>query len=136
MRVLVIDDEPILLAAARRVLGTAHDVTTSSDGASALALLAQNDFDVVLCDLMLSDTEGVEVYERAVRARPDIEPRFLFMTGGSLTARSDAFRTWLGRRCLSKPFDAATLIEAVRSFAATLPTRSLRRPSRRLARIG
>lgn len=135
MRVLVIDDEPTLLAATRRVLGSAHDVTTSGDGATALDLLARQDFDVVLCDLMLSDTEGVEVYERAVRARPEIEPRFLFMTGGSLTPRSDAFRTALGGRCLSKPFDASTLIAAVSSFAASLPTRRLR-TQRRLARLG
>ena len=129
MRVLVIDDEPTLLAAARRVLGAAHDVTTASEGQVALQLLAAGEFDLVLCDLMLADMEGADIYTLAVAKRPDLEPRFLFMTGGALTQRSTAFKAWLGDRCLAKPFDAATLNEAVRRFGSKVVTHRLR-PSR------
>lgn len=136
MRVLVIDDEPTLLAAARRVLGASHDVSTSDDGKAALALLEAEDFDLVLCDMMLADMEGVQIYEHVVRTRPDLEPRFLFMTGGALTPRSTEFKSTLGARCLSKPFDAQTLVEAVRRFSATMDTRRMRASRVPLVRAG
>jgi DNA-binding response OmpR family regulator len=135
MRVLVIDDEPTLLAAARRVLGTSHEVTTASEGKVALDLLATREFDLVLSDLMLADMEGADVYTTAVEKRPDLEPRFLFMTGGALTPRSTAFKAWLGDRCLSKPFDAATLVEAVRRFGSRVVTHRLRASRPRIARV-
>lgn len=136
MRVLIIDDEPTLLAAATRVLAATHDVSTSSGGKAALDLLAANDFDLVLCDMMLADMEGVQIYEAAVRARPDLEPRFLFMTGGALTPRSIEFKSTLGERCLSKPFDAPTLIEAVARHSASLAAAEPGQRSRRVARVG
>jgi DNA-binding response OmpR family regulator len=136
MRVLVIDDEQTLLSAARRVLGAAHEVTTAADGKQALELLATGDFDLVLSDLMLTDMEGTDIYTLAVEKRPDLEPRFLFMTGGALTPRSTAFKAWLGDRCLSKPFDAATLIEAVRRFGSKVVTHRVRAKRPRIARVG
>ncbi|GAC1357027.1 MAG: hypothetical protein NVSMB47_10310 [Polyangiales bacterium] len=134
MRVLVIDDEPTLLAALRRVLSPGHEVTEASDGERALELLDAGEFDLILCDLMLAGLEGVDVFERAVARRPELEGRFLFMTGGALTPRSVQFKAELGDRCIDKPFDARTITAAVRRFSSTAPTRRLR--PRRAARAG
>ncbi|MEO7097358.1 MAG: response regulator [Polyangiales bacterium] len=131
MRILLIDDEPLVLSGIRRVLaGQGFEVVIASSALAALELLAEDArFDVILSDLMLPDLEGPELYARAVAENPDLEPRFLFMTGGALTARAREFVQTFHARCIDKPFDARTVSERVRTFAASLPTRRLRRVS-------
>jgi two-component system KDP operon response regulator KdpE len=61
-RILVVDDEQELRIALRRLLqGHGYDVQEASDGASALQLFNSFKPDVVLLDLMLPDTSGIEV---------------------------------------------------------------------------
>ena len=61
-RVLVIDDEPQLRRALRRMLeGYGYAVEEAVDGASGLRAFEAFTPDVVLLDLMLPDTSGVEV---------------------------------------------------------------------------
>jgi adenylate cyclase len=60
--ILVVDDNASnreLLS--RRLVREGHRVTTAEDGASALALLAAEGFDLVLLDLMMPGTSGFEV---------------------------------------------------------------------------
>ena len=122
MRVLVIDDELTLLSALRRVLSPLHEVIEASDAEGALALIDAGDFDLILCDLMLAELEGMDVYERAIARRPELEARFLFMTGGAHTPRSIAFKAGLGERCIDKPFDARTISAALHRFSSARPT--------------
>jgi DNA-binding response OmpR family regulator len=78
MRLLVVEDEADLadaIAAGLRRAGYAVDV--SYDGDDALDKSAVNDYDLVLLDLNLPGTDGVEVC-RAIRARPG--PRILMLT--------------------------------------------------------
>lgn len=128
MRILLIDDEPLVLSGIRRVLSRqGHEIVVASTGTEALAVLVDDTrFDVILSDLMLPDLEGPELYSRAVARDPELEPRFLFMTGGALTARARGFVESFKARCIDKPFDARTVSDRVRDFAATLPTRRLR----------
>jgi CheY-like chemotaxis protein len=131
VRILLVDDEPLVLSGIRRVLvNQGHDVVIASSALDALEVLeADAEFDVVFSDLMLPDLEGAELYARAIEANPGLEPRFLFMTGGALTPRARAFITAFKARCIDKPFDARTVCERVRSFGAALPTRRVRRVS-------
>src|SRR5580704_17470051 len=68
-RILVVDDEPVIGSVLRRILGGAHDVTVVEHGRDALSLVdAGADFDAVLCDVVMPDVSGPQVYE-AVRER-------------------------------------------------------------------
>ena len=61
MRVLVVDDDPVNGAVARRYLERAgHIVIAAARGAEALDLLAQQEVDLVLLDLGLPDMSGFE----------------------------------------------------------------------------
>jgi DNA-binding NarL/FixJ family response regulator len=52
-RVLIIDDEPAILAVYPEVLGVDYQVEVASSGQQALEILAREpDFDVILCDYM------------------------------------------------------------------------------------
>ncbi len=116
-RVLVIDDDPGVATAAKRILLRDHDVETSPGGAHALARLASGaSFDVIVCDLMMPSVSGVDVYEEIVRAHPSLASRVIFVTGGAFTPRSRDFLEGVSRPCLSKPFDPPELRRAVASL--------------------
>ena len=68
-RILIVDDDPLVVKAMRRLLHR-HDVTTAPGGAEALAILEQrSDFDVILCDLMMPGVTGMDVLRTTRVAR-------------------------------------------------------------------
>jgi CheY-like chemotaxis protein/anti-sigma regulatory factor (Ser/Thr protein kinase) len=118
LRVLVVDDEALIGRALARILSK-EEVVTIEDARKALALLEQAPaFDVVLCDLMMPGLSGAEFYRAACRARPELEERFVFMTGGAFTDVGNDFLESMGGRVLYKPFDPARVISCVHDVAS------------------
>ena len=114
-RVLVLDDDPVVLTTIRRALSREHEVTICSDPREALHQIAcQGRFDLVLCDLMMPVMGGREFIEAAVRLAPQIAHKTVFLTGGAFTPEARTFLDDARIRCLSKPFD----IHALRKLAA------------------
>jgi two-component system KDP operon response regulator KdpE len=69
---LVVDDEPTLIAVLQPVLTAAgYLVTTAIDGTGALSAIGIEDFDAILLDLGLPDMDGKEVI-RAIRLKLDV----------------------------------------------------------------
>ncbi|MFI5241905.1 MAG: sigma-54-dependent transcriptional regulator [Gemmatimonadales bacterium] len=65
MRILVVDDEPGLRQTVSRILGAeGHSVGTAGEGEEALAKLAAEDVDLVLCDLRMPRMDGLEFIEK------------------------------------------------------------------------
>jgi len=115
-RVLVIDDDEQVLRTISRIL-QAHDVETATNLAEIEARLRQP-FDVVLCDLMMPETSGMDLHARLTRDAPDTAAKMLFMTGGAFTPDAIAFVEQMGPRCLLKPLTSAQLREAVAAAIA------------------
>ncbi|MBP6631683.1 MAG: response regulator [Kofleriaceae bacterium] len=118
-RVLVIDDEPIILRSMTRILSGEHQVTALSDPREALALIAGGArFDVIICDLLMPHQSGMEVYEAVLACAPDQAARFVFITGD--TSRDDvrAFLTRVPNERLDKPFSVQNLRGIARRYAA------------------
>ena len=121
-RLLVVDDEPLLRNVLRTVLEESHDVVLAGEGAQALdLLLSDTKFDLVLCDLMMADVTGMDVYEAVRTQRPGLEKRLVFMTGGAFTARGREFLASVPNRCLEKPFDAGEVFAVVNEHLARDP---------------
>lgn len=78
MRVLVIDDEHLLLKAVARLLSRQHEVVTVSSGEEGLVCLANSSFDGILCDLHLVGMDG-EAFVAALA--PSTAAKVVFMTG-------------------------------------------------------
>jgi CheY-like chemotaxis protein len=78
-------------------------------------LVAGEEFDTVLCDLMMPDLSGMELYERVAAVRPDVAERFVFITGGAFTPRARAFLDRVPNARIDKPFDAANVRSLVHS---------------------
>jgi two-component system, cell cycle sensor histidine kinase and response regulator CckA len=122
-RVLIVDDEPAVGRALRRILRE-HDVELATSGRQALERLkADSHFDVVLCDVMMPDLGGKDLYEAVRSAGMGLEERFIFVSGGAFTPGARDFLARVPNVTLEKPFDEVAVKRVVRervmSLAAT-----------------
>jgi len=109
-RILIIDDEPLLGAAVRRMLAAEHDTDIVTAASEALARIARGDrFDVILCDLMMPQMTGMDFYEALTRAAPEQVMRLVFMTGGAFTPASREFLDRVPNARIEKPFEVQNL---------------------------
>jgi CheY-like chemotaxis protein len=111
--VAVIDDEPIICELISAMLSGRYEVTTFTSPRAGLSALLQQDFDAILCDVMMPDLNGSELFEQAVRARPALQERFIFITGGAFTEHAQAFLRQARRPVLNKPCSYAELLRVV-----------------------
>jgi len=111
-RVLVIDDELAIARVLRSVLSQ-HDVTIAENGRDARALAVSGAFDCILCDLLMPDLSGRELYELVRAEGRGLERQVVFMTGGAFAPSLRAFLASVPNVCLEKPFSLAAVEEAV-----------------------
>jgi signal transduction histidine kinase len=113
-RVLVVDDEPLYLQSLRRLLGKTCDVSTAASARAARDALSKGTFDLVLCDLMMPEETGMDLYAQLARTKPAIAEAMVFMTGGTFTSRAREFLEQVPNLRFEKPFDAAQLRAVIR----------------------
>lgn len=102
-RVLLVDDEPVLLRGLKRSLSE-HDVMTVTRVDQGLELYKQHDFDIVFCDLMMPEASGIEFYAHLRELGPEHAQRLVLMTGGVFPDRLGGSLAELPSPCLLKPF--------------------------------
>lgn len=113
-RVLVVDDEPMMVASIARLLRRDHDVTSLTSAREALRVLREAPaFDVIVCDLMLPGMTGMELFEALSEDAPEQADRMVFLTGGACAPLSQEFITDMGERVLSKPFERDQLLALI-----------------------
>lgn len=77
MKILIVEDEPNLCAIIRKGFSeNNHDVSVALDGATALDLISNFTFDVIVLDVMLPDNNGIEICRR-LRAAKNFVPILL-----------------------------------------------------------
>lgn len=120
--VLVVDDDPLILEVLRTVLDLEDlEVTTATDGESALALLASRRPQVVVLDVMMPGMDGLEVCRRIKG-----DPSTVDLPVVLLTARDRAEDRAAGEAAgcdayLTKPFSPLHLIEVIGEVEASPP---------------
>ncbi|MCA9669752.1 MAG: response regulator [Myxococcales bacterium] len=108
-RVLVVDDEPMLLRALHRRLSRVHDVTTADTPETALQMLARGErFDFVLVDVLMPTITGPELAARIVATTPELSGRIALMSGG-VSPEVAAQVAESSLPLLDKPLDPAKL---------------------------
>jgi len=108
LSVLVVDDEPVIARLIQKAL-VEHDVTTAHDGREAVALMGENAYDVILCDLIMPEMTGMDVYRAALQRATPVNDRIVFMTGGAFTQRARDFLQSVPNLRIEKPFDLTHL---------------------------
>jgi len=116
-RVLIVDDEVAILNVVRRSLERDYDVVVLTDGREALARIARGEqFDVVLCDLMMPHLPGDALYAHTLPIAPQLAERFVFMSGGATEPRIVDFLDRVPNERVEKPFNLQNLRAIVRRF--------------------
>ncbi|CAN5229113.1 hypothetical protein BH11ACT6_BH11ACT6_57720 [soil metagenome] len=115
--VLAVDDQPANLRLLDAVLTPrGHRVLTASSGAAALAMLAAEDIDLVLLDIVMPEMDGHEVCRR-IRSTPVTEFLPVVMITASGTDQRLAALESGADDFITKPFDKSELLARVASLA-------------------
>ncbi len=115
IRLLLVDDEEPVARTLMRIL-RGCDVTWCSRSADAWAKLQERGyerFDVILCDLMMPELSGIDLYQRLAQLAPEAAARMIFMTGGAFTEGARRFLEEVPNPTLTKPFDLKLLRRTV-----------------------
>src|SRR5262245_46216080 len=107
-RILLIDDEHLILRALRRVLGSlGHSVFTAEDGETALRMIQSDDYDVVFTDLHMPGIDGLQIIRTIRSAQHDVP--VVILTGNPQVESAMEAVAQGALRYLVKPVDAHTL---------------------------
>ena len=106
--ILVVDDEPAIARALAQILRReGHMVDTAANGRLALAQLAAQTYDLLVCDLRMPDLDGPGLYEALRQQHPRLLARVIFLTGDTLSPEVRAFLEQAAVPRLTKPCRAA-----------------------------
>jgi PAS domain S-box-containing protein len=119
-RVLIVDDEPLVVAALSRGLAAEHEVFTCTRATDALDRIERGErFDLIMCDLMMPEMTGMDLHSRLSQSRPSEAGRMIFLTGGAFTTEARAFLDRVTNHRMEKPFDLQALRALVRDRLST-----------------
>lgn len=127
LRILVVEDHPDTrqgLEVFLEVLG--HRVRFATDMHTALAAAAEEEFDLLLSDISLSDGDGWELVRR-LKTQGRLPPRAVAMSGLGSTADLTKSRQAGFHTHLVKPFLPEELEAVLQETQAALATRKLPR---------
>ena len=118
-KILCVDDEESLLHMIKDELSQhSYEVTTASNGETALRTLREQNFDAIICDLKMPGINGRQVYERLRAENPEASRRMVFVTGDIIGDQLKTFLETARRPCLTKPFSLGELRQAIRTQLA------------------
>lgn len=109
-RLLIVDDEQMILRSLARALGQQYDVTTLALPTEALLRIAAGEeWDVILSDVTMPVMDGLELVRRIVVARPDLARRIVLMSGCAPTRERSAALETMGVQLIRKPVELTVL---------------------------
>jgi len=103
-RILVVDDEEIIVKSCLRILGDGdYRVEAVQDGREALRKVEENPYDVMILDIMMPNMGGLEVLRRVKESHPDVD--VVMVTGLSQIDTAVQAMKLGAFDYISKPFD-------------------------------
>ncbi|HEX6320676.1 MAG TPA: response regulator [Burkholderiales bacterium] len=120
MRLLVADDDADMRQSMRLLLERAgHEVGLAQNGAKALELQRTRPADVLITDIFMPESDGLETIERFRREFPGV--RIIAMSGGGVRFKGETFLETASiagaDAVLRKPFDKRVLLDTLRGLA-------------------
>ena len=118
MKILIAEDEPIMLKTmALKLMRDGHVITTASNGRDAIQLITENDFDLIITDIMMPYTSGLEILGFVKNRIGKKLPVIVLSAMGQENVVVEAFN--LGADdYITKPFSPIELSLRVMRFAA------------------
>lgn len=110
--ILVVEDDAELLQLIGRALQAAgHNALLAANGEAGLRLFQAEPPDLVICDIVMPDRDGIELIPQMKGARPDV--RILAMSGRQMIGLLDVLNLALrlgADAALAKPFELEALV--------------------------
>ena len=118
-RVLVVDDEPEIVAMLKEALeAVGYVVDGVSDGASALQAVRDHIYDAAILDFGLPDMDGMILHRELRQMDEELAANTLFTSGLIQTDQSLGYYSTYGMGFLSKPFNVEEVIDSLESLWA------------------
>jgi two-component system, OmpR family, response regulator len=112
---LVDDEEKMVKYLSRRLEIRGYAVSTASSGEAAVALVKDNEFDVVLLDFLMPDMNGIETLKQIKKIRPAIA---VIMISAYSCGKTEKSAKSLGASdFVMKPFDLNNLVGKIEGAA-------------------
>ncbi len=112
-RILIVDDEEIVIRSCRRILNDSsrYSVDSAPDGMAALRKVDESEYDLLVLDIMMPGIDGLEVLQQVKERHPDVD---VIMVTGLSQIQTAVKAMKLGAfDYLSKPFDPDELKHVV-----------------------
>jgi DNA-binding response OmpR family regulator len=118
--ILIVDDDDLLRGALHKTLVRAgHDVEDASDGMAALQAFGQRRCDIVITDIVMPKTEGLDMIRALRRLDPNV--KIIAISGGGLGKAGNYLemaQKFGATKVLAKPFSGAEIVGAVADVLA------------------
>ncbi len=116
-RILLAEDDDDLRRFLVKALEKAgHAVKAFGEGASAYEEIKQENFDLLLTDIVMPEMDGIELARRAAELDPGL--KIMFITGFAAVALNPDSRAPKDAKVLSKPFHLRDLVDEVSRMMA------------------
>ena len=119
MQILLVDDDDLSRGTIHQMLERAgHRVVSTPNGSEALDLFRADRPDLVITDLIMPDTDGLELIQELRKA--DTQVRILAISGGGRVNANEYLtvaRKFGAAGILAKPFSNQELKEAIAAIA-------------------
>ena len=113
-RVLLLEDDEMLKGIIKEFLESHfYDVIAVGNGADGVRAVLKDEFDAIICDMMMPKLPGDMFYTAVERMRPHLCRRFIFITGHRGNQKITDFIEQVKGTMLTKPFHMDDLIDAV-----------------------
>ncbi len=111
--VLIVEDQLPLARTLAKALAERYEVTLAASATEGLTALTEHraKFDVILCDMLMPDGTGIDVFEGTTQRAPELAERFVFMTGGAFLPSLAEFLERVPNQRIEKPFALPVLEE-------------------------
>lgn len=115
--VLVIEDNADILENTSEILELSnYRAVMAKNGKEGIAIAKQNKPDVILCDILMPEVNGFQVFEELKRNPATTGIPFIFVTASVEKKEVEAAMAMGVDGYLRKPFDSEELIKLIRSF--------------------
>ncbi|MGI6669048.1 MAG: LytTR family transcriptional regulator DNA-binding domain-containing protein [Acetivibrionales bacterium] len=113
-KILLVDDEQYIINALRRALiGVDFEIQSTTDSQEAIELIKSNEFDVILCDQKMAGLRGVDVLDYCRKNSPDTI-RILITGYADVNVMAHAINKCKIHYYISKPWNNKELIDIIK----------------------
>ena len=118
LKILVLDDEvDVAEIASDQLTIFGYECDTATDGNTAISMIGEKNYDVVISDLRMPSMDGPAFYQAVCKKFPDMKAKFGFFTGDSLGQNARTFLSKPEVLAIDKPFTGKDLVELIRKIS-------------------